>query len=421
MKISNWIPVMACVALGMTSCNKNQFDPQAWNDTVDYQFMIDNVDPYHDWCLTKHSTIFVKTTDDKIRSVQIVTANPYTTNNAEIVAESMLFGVSEEVAYTVPALTNELYAVAYDVYGNDLGYIPFEYDAISLDLSLSALAKPGTIKTIIPQTYTYLYVSTFPQPTKFFDYNDMVLRISKRIPDVGNTLVVDLAVKLDACGTQEPYAAAIQLAGIRYDDLEKVEVIGDAMDKGFPSEQRTFIENDETLIRGRNGEAVISLFENAHWAFKKEFDELGDIPALYYNTNHTAVEEKSAIATPVVATYRITFKDREKANSLTLDRIDPFLMHRGSNGGTWEVHTYPHKYDGTLWESNAMAYNNNVSWALVVPKRDFRYPIEGMPLSTYNSELDATFGPYDTFAEWMKNHQVSVDWYLNVTRPQLVY
>jgi hypothetical protein len=68
-----------------------------------------------------------------------------------------------------------------------------------------------------------------------------------------------------------------------------------------------------------------------------------------------------------------------------------------------------------------MAYNNNVSWALVVPKRDFRYPIEGMPLSTYNSELDATFGPYDTFAEWMKNHQVSVDWYLNVTRPQLVY
>ncbi len=422
MKINKLTNVMALALLAMTSCNKELFDKEVWSEMVEYQFVIDNADPYHDWCLTRNDILSVKSLDSKINKVQLLTANPYTSSSAEIVAETILYGSTESMEYTIPIIMNDVYLVAYDKDGNDLGYKTINYGTMSMELSTSDLQKPGTIKTPTYQTFTYLYVSTFPLPSEHFDFNDMVLRISKKNPDIANTLVVDLTVKLDACGTKESYAAAIQLADIRYDDIEKVEVLNDnPMDKGFPSEQRSFIESEDVLQKGRNGEAVISLFENAHWALKKEFDELGDIPTLYYNTSHTVVEESSEIVNPVTATYRITFKERDKALSLTFDRIDPFIMHKGSNGGTWEIHTYPHKFEGTLWETNAAAYNNHVSWALVIPKGDFRYPVEGISLSSYNSVLQETFGPYENFAAWMKDHNSNQDWYQQVTRPTLVY
>ena len=121
------------------------YDKDLYNGLVASQFMIDNADPYHNWRLTKHSSVIVNSQDESIRSIQILTENPYTSTNAEIVAESIIFGFEEELSYTVSVLTNELYAVAYDVYGNDLGYTKFAYNAFTLELSLNSLTKPGTI------------------------------------------------------------------------------------------------------------------------------------------------------------------------------------------------------------------------------------------------------------------------------------
>lgn len=39
----------AAMLMATTSCNKNQFDQEIYNEEVSIQFMIDNVDKQHDW------------------------------------------------------------------------------------------------------------------------------------------------------------------------------------------------------------------------------------------------------------------------------------------------------------------------------------------------------------------------------------
>ena len=422
MKISKTTFIFALAVLAMASCNKDLYDKDLYNGLVASQFMIDNADPDHDWRLTKHSSVIVNSQDESIRSIQILTENPYTSTNAEIVAESIIFGFEKELSYTVSVLTNELYAVAYDVYGNDLGYTKFAYDALSLDLSLSSLTKPGTINKPSYQTYTYLYESNFPMPDDF-DYNDMVLRISKKKPEIGNSYVIDLTVTLEACGAGELYAGAIQLDGIRTADIESVEIVGGKpMDDGYPTSRPTYITDNSVLQSGRNGYAVIRLFDCAQWAINKQQDNVGDIAVIRYNTTHDTKEEYSATVSPVTTTYRITFKNSDTADGFTLENVDPFLIHE-YNSGFFEVHTYDHKFDLCISpiNTNMLDYGNNVSWAVVIPKGDFRYPIEGTPLCIYSEDIDEYYGPYEGFAKWIKDCDTNHDWYKTVTDATLVY
>ena len=48
--------------LMLSSCGKEMFDEDIYNGFVDYQFMIDNVDREHDWCLTKSGSVTVTET-----------------------------------------------------------------------------------------------------------------------------------------------------------------------------------------------------------------------------------------------------------------------------------------------------------------------------------------------------------------------
>lgn len=412
--------LIAAVSLlvSVTSCSKEMFDEDVYNESVDYKFMIDNVDRDHDWILTKNDTITISA-ESNIRSVQVLTENPYASNAAEIAAESVIFGGKVALAYTMPVTMETIYIEAYDASGNDLGYYETKYGTKSIELSTAMLSKPGTIRTTSYQTMTYLYESTFPMPDDF-DYNDMVLRISKYNPELGNSFVVDLKVTLQACGADELYAAALQLAGVKYSDIESVEIVGGKrLDEGYPMD-RAFI-NDNVLTEGRHGEAVINLFECAQWALSKEQDDLGDIQIIHYNTSHVETEDKSAIVAPVTAIYRITFKEATVAHSLTFDRLDPFILRSGSTGGIWEVHTYAHKFDSTLKDVNSSAYNNHVSWTIVVPKADFRYTRQGISLCGYNENTGETFGPYLGFVKWMQDHTSNHDWYETLNYSSLVY
>jgi len=414
--------ITVTVLLTATSCGKELFDQEIYNEAVEYQFMVDNADNEHDWCLTKNDTVNIQVSSD-IYHVQVLTANPYTSTNAEIAAEGVCYGRSATLYFTIPVTNTVIYIAALDQQGNYLGIVPTAYNIKNISITLDDLQKSDVINEPTDQTFSFLYECDFPSPGDF-DYNDMVLRISKSLPDVANSYLVDLKVTLQACGADQVYAAAIQLADISYDDITKVEIVGGKpMDEGYPL-QRLFIESGNVLSHGRHGEAVINLFECAQWALVKQKDELGDIATISYNVNHTDIEKKSATVAPVTATYRITFKDRDKARSLTFDRIDPFIIHQNINGGIWEVHTYAHKFDETLRElyfGQQSAYDNHISWSIVIPKGDFRYPVEGMSICTFQSGIDASFGPYEEFAEWMKNHLVNRTWYQNITREQLVY
>ncbi len=425
-KVFYFVALTVVVTLSLASCSKELFDKEVYDDFVENQFMIDNADPNHDWCLTKNDTLIVKTPDAAIYRVQLLTLDPYDFAGAEIAADAVCYGDKAEITFTVPVTTNMLYLAALSEDGTYLGVVPCPYGFYKeMEVTRQSLKKRDVIYPPVPQTFTYLYESTFPIPDDF-DYNDMVLRITKSYDNLSTQ--VYLTVALTAAGTASSYAAAIHLGGVKYDDLVSVEMLEDeAMDAGYPL-QRALITEGGTLIRGRNGEAVIRLFENVHWVFSKKRDEMGRIEGIKYNTSHVQVERVSAEAEPVVRTFRINCKTRETARSITFDRIDPFIIHNAKideamDAGIWEIHTYPYKFTGVLRDcfTDKDAYDNHVSWALVIPQCDFRYPQEGVSMSTYQQEIDATFGPYEQFADWLKNHQVSHDWYLHVTREQLLY
>ena len=417
------IAVAALAMLAMTGCNKDQFDQNKYQGSVDTQFMIDYADPDHDWCLTKSDTITINTSEEKIYSVQVLTADPYGTTKSEIAAEGVCYGNHATLAYTIPITQSTVYIAALDNEGSYLGVIPFQYGTKQIDLLSSQLTKGSSLTSPTAQTFTYLYESTFPHPDDF-DYNDMVLRISKSMPNPGNAYIVDLSVKLEACGAGELYAAAIQLAGIPYSAISKVEIVGGkAMDEGYPIDPM-FITNKSTLQRGHNGNAVIRLFECAQYALARNTDEWGDIAVIRYNTSHEVAENYSAIVDPVTRTYRITFNSSEVARNFCFDHIDPFIIHE-YNSGYWEVHTFPHRFEMLIsnMETNLSAYDYPVSWSLVIPKSDFRYCRQGISLSSYNSTTGEVFGPYTDFTTWMQNHNNAQarKWYETLNVPSLVY
>jgi len=424
MKINKMTTAVAALAmLAMTGCNKDQFDQNKYQGSVDTQFMIDYADPDHDWCLTKSDTITINTSEEKIYSVQVLTADPYGTTKPEIAAEGVCYGNHATLAYTIPSTQSTVYIAALDNEGSYLGVIPFQYGTKQIDLLSSQLTKGSSLTSPTAQTFTYLYESTFPHPDDF-DYNDMVLRISKSMPNPGNAYIVDLSVKLEACGAGELYAAAIQLAGIPYSAISKVEIVGGkAMDEGYPIDPM-FITNKSTLQRGHNGNAVIRLFECAQYALARNTDEWGDIAVIRYNTSHEVAENYSAIVDPVTRTYRITFNSSEVARNFCFDHIDPFIIHE-YNSGYWEVHTFPHRFEMLIsnMETNLSAYDYPVSWSLVIPKSDFRYCRQGISLSSYNSTTGEVFGPYTDFTTWMQNHNNAQarKWYETLNVPSLVY
>lgn len=413
-----WLLAVAVIGV-MSSCEKEQFDKKKYNEFVDYEFMIDNMDRSHNWSLTHSDTVNI-ITPSTVNTVQILTGTPYGGNEVEICAEGVCYGNKATLAYTIPNTQNKLYLAAISSTGEYLGVTPFDYGTKSIDLTSQQLYTGSNLKEPIPQTFTYLFEENFPEPGDF-DYNDVVLRIGKSYTESSYQVV--LTVKLDAAGAAKQNGAAIHLAGIKYDEVAKVEIVfGEQMDKDYPMPRR-YIGSDKLLVKGRNGEAIVNLFEDAHWALLKSSETNGSILRMKINTMHNDVENQGITVDPISTTYCITFKDRSVARGLTFDHIDPFILEE-YNGSVWEVHTYAYKFNDVLkdiFRGNQDAYDNHVSWCVVVPQKDFRYAIEGMPLSTFSSQSGEVFGPYDDFSKWMKNHFAYNDWYKNISHMQFVY
>ena len=185
------------------SCEKEQFDKDAYDELVDYQFLIDNMDKEHDWCLTQSDTITIVAKSADVYSVQVLTANPYSSDNAEIVNEgicsqnSQTGGYGTVLAYTLPITQQEAFIAAKRNDGSYLGVVSFTVGTETVTLDAETMLSTGTLKTPQPQTFTFLYEEGFPLPGDF-DFNDLVLRISKSTIDLSNQ--VDLKVTVDAEG-----------------------------------------------------------------------------------------------------------------------------------------------------------------------------------------------------------------------------
>ena len=114
--------LMALGLLGsliLTSCHKDVFDEDDYNKIIDEASPVDSVDSKHTWELTQDH-IYVVEADLNVgaKSVLILSENPITALNAEVMAESAIEdGKRVMMAATVPTRISELYAALVDANG----------------------------------------------------------------------------------------------------------------------------------------------------------------------------------------------------------------------------------------------------------------------------------------------------------------
>ena len=408
------------VVVALSSCRKMEIDAEQWREIVQTNYLVDSVDQQHTWNLLKMRalTVSVLIDDPDVTHVQILDGNPYSTEGVEILADRFCSnGQTVSPTFSVPVTTTEFWAAAVTSQGR--------YYVVPFGTATSALiGGPGTRSNGIlnrpkPQTFTYLFEEDYPLPGDF-DFNDLVLRISQQPK---NDSVLKLTVTLAAVGATKQLGAAIRLPQLRYTDVSRVTIDeGARFDEGFPN-QRYFIDNDQVLVEGRDGSAVICLFDDAHWCLNRN-EQYGQVVRMFYNTRNYEVKNESSTVPTVSRTYNIYLRNGLDASFLQLADIDPFVIE--SNGGlTVEVHTFTYKYTEAIWHftNGSGGEDDMVPWALMVPDAEFHYPVEGMFLGRYRD--GESTGAYSrtghSFGEWGRDHTKSLDWwqYSNATRSQV--
>ena len=172
------------------------------------------------------------------------------------------------------------------------------------------------------------------------------------------------------------------------------------------------LKDKSVFLRGRNNEAVINLFVDAHWATGDLLDEnYGVMTRKKYNVANSSGGDYQMMV-PRKISYVVTFKNASDLNNLSMDKIDPFIIEE-YNGGFFEVHTYIHRSAQVL-NPYPTSPVRGLPWALSVPSSNFCWPLEGVNMGFLMKK--ATFGAYQTmghsFGHWAMDQTKALDWYL---------
>ncbi|MBR1414530.1 MAG: LruC domain-containing protein [Prevotella sp.] len=297
--------------------------------------------------------------------------------------------------------------------------------------------------TTIP-SYRYCFEDNFPQPGDY-DFNDCVITVKPKVTDN----VVELTVSLDAVGATKTIAAALRVKGLTMTSHVDISIVGDDFDEGLPNNILTFIGdyktqsgNNVTAVQnwkgltiltsaGRGSDAgndfVMRLFNDAHYAISYNGTKgQNRFSRWFYNTLDSSQAEDYPYADNVYSrTIKYTFEfannqsGRDYANKFVQENFDVFIVESHS-GITWEVHTYPFKWDEVLSayssgnKLSSFRYANGVSgatsaienypWAICVPG-DFKYPLEWKSICGNSTVSNVTMGqseevPYPNFEAW---------------------
>ena len=351
-----------------------------------------------------------------IKMVKILTANPRETGNAEVVGEAYATaGKKVTMAVTYSNRLTTLYAAAVD--SSDYYTITrFQPDVSSaVNFSEASVVHEKMPYVPQPQQYTYCYERQYDLALEYdFDYNDIVLRISQ---ERTGEKEMRYHVQLAAVGLGIQMAAAINMLGFKYDDIESVKTV-DSLSfnttngKDVPDQILTLSKNKDFFVRGRNNEAVLNLFVDSHWATGDLLEEnYGIMERKLYNVSKTSGGDYQMMV-PRTVTYIVKFKSADALNMASLDRLDPF-MYYGYNGGIFEIHIFPYRNNQTL---NAYPSSpiKTLPWALCIPSSTFRWPLEGINMGFIMKESHL-FGAYATyghsFGEWAMDRNRALDWY----------
>lgn len=405
----------ALLLFNTTSCKKEMFDADLYKQILQQEFPIDPVDDEQQWNLTTRrvATITVPSSLKDARRLMVLTDDPTTNHLAAIMAESSNFTVGSNVlVFAAPEIQTTFYAALEQTDGSLLIKSFTTSDSRVSMADATSAAKPQN--TLSYQTFTYCFEENYPEPGDY-DFNDCVLRISLQPGDQANQR--KLNVSMAATGADKLIGAAINILNYKYSDIESVmEQDGKVWDEGYPA-QRYLMDNTATLQEGRNGEAVIRLFENASWIMvHNKTDDVGALINYKVNVTDTYSETTRQI-NPTTKTYIITFKESATAllNNFTLLNLDPFVVTY-YNSGKWETHTYSYKHSNILFEGVTQD-SGNMTWALCIPTGDFRWPLEGIIIGTKKGGLIT--GAYrennHAFGSWAAKRTTASDWYLYPT------
>lgn len=399
--------------MAMVSCDKNVYNEETHGDLVHYYSAVDSVDQQHMWQLSQTKSLrYQVPSGSSYELLQVYTADPLTNSKAELMNQIYVSsGQSGVLSVSVPYQLTTLYAALVDASGN-LAVTSFSSSQSSVDFT--DVTTGTAISSFTPQTYTYLFEENYPEPGDY-DYNDVVLRVSHQRTSENQ---ITIKVTISAVGAAKQIAGCIRLVGYRYQDIDSIyTTTGKSFNDGINTQMLYFHKDTDFLIEGRNHEAVLNLFCDAHWAMAFNLSaDYGLFQRKKYNVSTSTSDDYQLRSTRTLS-YVVTFKDGSTLDNFTFDTLDPFII-TDYNAGTWETHTEQFKSAQVLHEYFVPSFKD-LPWALMVPQADFLYPLEGTEIG-YRKKTEsgtvAMFGAYTTighsFGEWAEDHNSYLDWYL---------
>lgn len=409
--------------LMLTSCHKDVFDEDDYNKIIDEASPVDSVDAKHTWELTQdHIYVVEANVHIGVKSFQILSDNPLTALNAEIMAESPIEdGGRIMVAATVPTRMYQLYAALVDDKGNyTVVSFPVETTVVNFSGVKSTESQKPLKARLVQQKLVYCFEEEMPEPGDY-DYNDIVLRLSR---EVVNSHHLKIVVELVAVGGSKQLAAGLRLVGYRAEDIDSVTIeSGNSFDMGG-SYHNVLLEksasplfNSSSLLQaGRNGEAFLYLFEDAHWAMGDDQDLASQgVQRKKYNVSKSDGTDFRIVPTrPEI--YHVYFKERANVTGFTPDMFDPFVLSPNW-GFVWEHHCYRDCEAQVTREYTLSGSTKHLPWALMIPYASFRYPLEGVNIGFKKN--GGYFGAYMnkgcSFGEWAEDRTKCLDWYTSPT------
>lgn len=412
------------MAVATTSCRKNLYDEDALIDATKKLVTVDNIDSNHSWNLTTKRMVNADATwlSLGLKKVQVWSANPLAGEATNILEEAEIEdGQQKNIFFTAPADQRQFYLAVLDADGT---YTVQAFTANQLQVNFG---KPLCMQAEVDprllsyQVYTYCYedYTEFMTLDPDYDYNDLVLRVSHQRPADNQ---IRLNVTLTAVGTLNQVACAIRLIGLDYADVENVTIVdGESFDEGYKKTGDALISGSSLLLRGKNDEAVINLFEDAHYALgERSKNDLGIVERTYCNVSKGSGIDFAQMA-PRTVSYLVTVKDASKLNPFTISSIDPFAIVADFSG-YYELHPVgDNRHVQVLRPYAVSSAVVSLPWALAIPTGAFRYPLQGINLGFYKQGV--LFGAYMTknhsFGEWAKDHNNATDWYNYPTSNQV--
>jgi len=409
-------------SLAVLGCNKDVFDLEEYKKLVEVAQPVQNIDASHTWDLTANNILTVEPVGALPGATRLLVldANPAQGRGATILGDYLTDGRSKAyIGFVSPATLTKFYAALTDADGNyTVTSFTSADHAIDFSHPLASRIKVDTQK-IGRQSFSYCFEDELPEPGDY-DYNDVVLRISQQRTGQNQ---ITLHVTMSAVGSLTQLAGAIRLVDYAFDDIESVTTVGnETFDEGYKKSSMPYIDSSDLLMRGLNGEAVINLFEDAHWATgAAQYASEGYLLRHKYNVSKTTGGDYEMVA-PRTVSFVITFKKTGLIDYFTLNTLDPFVII-GNTGALMENHAvYKYRRSTILHEYTQPAATAILPWAIVVPTGGFRYPLDGTNIGF--AKDGALFGAYMTsnhsFGQWAESHTQSLDWY-NYPTSNMVY